>query len=50
MRNTLRRTHLWLMIALLYFSQGIPLSLAMEALPALLRRMCHGQDRRRQKG
>ncbi|OWT66274.1 RhtX/FptX family siderophore transporter [Candidimonas nitroreducens] len=38
MKPVLRRTHLWLLIALLYFSQGIPLGLAMEALPALLRR------------
>lgn len=30
--------HRWLLIAGLYFSQGIPLGLAMEALPALLRR------------
>lgn len=30
--------HLWLMIAALYFTQGMPLGLAMEALPALLRR------------
>lgn len=30
--------HRWLLIAALYFSQGIPLGLAMEALPALLRR------------
>lgn len=38
MRPILRRTHLWLMVAMLYLSQGIPLGLAMEALPALLRR------------
>jgi RhtX/FptX family siderophore transporter len=30
--------HRWLLIAALYFAQGIPLGLAMEALPALLRR------------
>lgn len=33
-----RRVHLWLMVAALYFTQGLPLGLAMEALPALLRR------------
>lgn len=30
--------HRWLLVAALYFAQGIPLGLAMEALPALLRR------------
>ncbi len=32
------RAHLFLMVGALYFSQGIPLGVAMEALPALLRR------------
>lgn len=32
------RAHRWLLIVALYFAQGIPLGLAMEALPALLRR------------
>lgn len=38
MRPALRRAHLWLMVAALYFTQGVPLGLAMEALPAMLRR------------
>ncbi len=38
MRTQARTAHRWLLIASLYFSQGIPLGLAMEALPALLRR------------
>ena len=33
-----RSAQRWLLIAGLYFTQGIPLGLAMEALPALLRR------------
>lgn len=33
----LERLHIWLLVALLYFTQGIPLGLAMEALPAILR-------------
>lgn len=33
-----RSAHRWLLIAGLYFTQGIPLGLAMEALPTLLRR------------
>lgn len=37
MRPALRRAHLWLMVAALYFTQGVPLGLAMEALPAMLR-------------
>ncbi|MCY1218979.1 muropeptide transporter [compost metagenome] len=38
MNTRARSPHLWLLIAGLYFTQGIPLGLAMEALPALLRR------------
>ncbi|MGK5055079.1 RhtX/FptX family siderophore transporter [Janthinobacterium sp. RB2P8] len=38
MRPALQRAHLWLMVAALYFTQGVPLGLAMEALPAMLRR------------
>lgn len=38
MRPPLQRAHLWLMAASLYFTQGVPLGLAMEALPAMLRR------------
>ena len=38
MRPPLPAIHLWLMVAALYFTQGVPLGLAMEALPAMLRR------------
>jgi len=31
------RARLWMMVAALYFTQGVPLGLAMEALPAMLR-------------
>jgi RhtX/FptX family siderophore transporter len=33
----MKQLHIWAMVALLYISQGIPLGLAMEALPAILR-------------
>ena len=36
--NRLANGRLFIMIAALYFSQGIPLGVAMEALPTLLRR------------
>ena len=38
MRPPLQNIRLWLMVAALYFTQGVPLGLAMEALPAMLRR------------
>lgn len=33
----LAKMRLWLMITLLYISQGLPLGLAMDALPSILK-------------
>ncbi len=37
MRQLLQHRHLVLTLGLLYFSQGIPIGIAMDALPTLLR-------------
>lgn len=37
MRQLLQHRHLVMALGLLYFSQGIPIGIAMDALPTLLR-------------